>query len=367
MVKICLCTDIYGAAGVGETAFQYSLAAKRKGIDFVISGFIENAAAKYLPIIDKSSPKFVEKGVAGKVYALNSENSKDVDLFVFFFDNGNFYDIDELPGALEKITRIVPKEKSIVIDSDGKYNPTMYGNNDCNHISKRAGRNWIKTFESLSDRIFQTTLKPSRENAESFVFWGYQEPKRKLKKRFDLLYLGSNWHKIDNIKKFMTHLDTIRNLYPRIAVSGKNWITQDSDWPKATIPDVNFFLERNIELKEQLTRFGEFTKTLSSSKYSPILIRPILSKMEIITPRMIETFASGTIPVLTNDFYYAKDLYGKESHKLKLGEVPVEKLTDMQINENEYVRIVKTIQSKLKAEHSYEQKLEQLLKIGGLK
>ncbi|MFW6026075.1 MAG: hypothetical protein ACOCRX_07010 [Candidatus Woesearchaeota archaeon] len=363
-MKICLCADIYYNVGVAETAYQYSLAAKEMGIDFSISGFVDNKAKDKLPLIDEPDNwdgKGEEKN--GEEYSLTKENVEDIDLFVFYFDNGNFYDRDEYTGELEKLLEVLPREKAIVIDADGKYNETLNYEGDSNHTSRRAGENWKHTFESISDDIYQTTLNPRNPNVNSFLFWGYKEPEKEEDKEFDLLYLGSNWHRMEKLKNFLDNFDRIRSHFPKISVWGKNWTMPDKYWPDATKPDMSYFKQKDIDLKEYTTDFGEFTQILGKSRFSPILIRPILSYMEIFTPRMLETFASGTIPILTTDFGYGKQIYGDESRELFLGEKPVEKLVDMSNNETYYRNITEEIKKNLKEHHSYENRLEKLIEI----
>ncbi len=366
-MKICLCADIYYNIGVAETVYQYSVAAKKMGIDFVVSGFVDNRAKDKLPLIGPPE-KWDGEGeqMDGEEYPLTPENVKDVDLFVFYFDNGNFYDRDQYPGELEKLLSILPRERAIVIDADGKYNQTLSHEGDSNHASQRAGENWRHTFKSISDDIYQTTLVPINPNVKPFLFWGYKEPEGdREEKEFDLLYLGSNWHRMKKLQDFLDNFDSLRIQFPKISVWGKNWTTPDKYWPDATKPDMSYFRQKDIDLKEYTTKFGEFTRILSKSRFSPILIRPILSYMQMITPRMLETFASGTIPILTSDFEYGKQIYGEASKKLFLKEDSREKLLDMHNNEFRYREATEEVRKNLRDNHSYESRLKKLVAITG--
>ncbi|MFW6047277.1 MAG: hypothetical protein ACOCP4_05785 [Candidatus Woesearchaeota archaeon] len=363
-MKICLCADIYYNVGVAETAYQYSLTAKKMGIDFAISGFVDNKAKGKLPLIGEPD-KWDGGGeeMDGEEYSLTKENVKDVDLFVFYFDNGNFYDRDVYPGELEKLLRVLPREKAIVVDADGKYNKTLTYEGDSNHTSQRAGENWKHTFESISNDIYQTTLNPMNPNAKPFLFWGYKEPETKEEKEFDLLYLGSNWHRMEKLQRFLDNFDGIRSQFPKISVWGKNWTMPDKYWPNVTKPDMTYFKQKDIDLKEYTTKFGEFTQILGRSRFSPILVRPILSYTEMITPRMLETFASGTIPILTTDFEYVKQIYGNASEELFLRGDPIKKLVDMENNESYYRMVTEEVRKNLREHHSYENRLRELVEI----
>ncbi len=364
-MKICLCTNIYYNVGVAETAYQYSLAAKRLGIDFVVSGFIEEKAAKQLPLVGPMMEwdKLGDVTWDGEEYPLDKKQISGIDLFVFYFDNGNFYDQDEVPGSLERILSIIPRERTIIVDADGKYNLTMNYAGDSNHISLRAGQNWHHSFDSLSDAVYQPTFSPIDPKVKSFLFWGYKEPENIGEEKFDVLYLGSNWYRMNQIKRFLSHFSGIRSLFPKISVWGKNWTKADKYWQQATKPDLTFFEERDIDIREYMTEFGEFTQILSGSDFSPILIRPILSHMGIITPRMLETFASGTIPILTEDFWYAEQLYGPLSKELFLGSDPEGRLLDMRNNRPYYQKIVNLIRRELRDEHSYEKRIKDMVRL----
>ena len=364
-MKICFCGHIFYCAGISETVYQYSLAAKKQGVDFVVAGYVDDKAANKFNLVgpSSSSDHLGADAEEGEEYPLTFDNVKDIDLFVLFFDNGNFYDRDKYPGELDRLLRVLPRDRTIVVDTDGKYNDTVTHEDDCNHISRRDCSNWKHTFDSVSDAIFQPTLKPMNPKVRSLVFWGYAEPQNKLVNSHDLMYLGSNWYRMTKIKEFLGSFTSLRDYYPRISVWGKNWIVHDKYWPSATRPDIEFFAARNIRLKEYMADFGKFTETLSSATFSPILIRPVSTRMQLLTPRMFETFASGAIPILTRDFYYSKDLFGAHSQELMLGRDPKAKLIDMAKNAAHYWEVANSIRKELKKKHSYEQRLSELIAI----
>jgi len=363
-MKICLRSNIYYNVGVAETIYQYFLASKDLGIDFKIAGFIEEKVTNFIQPISKPLPRRKnEINLHGRDYPITKENSKDVDLFVFYFDSQNpFKGGDE--NELERILSIVPREKSIVIDADGKYNPLMNTGDDSNHVNETERQEWIKTFRALSDRIFQPTLNPLCKEVKPFTFWGYKEPREKRKIEHDVLYLGSNWYRWDRMEEFMKQFEGLRDLFPRLTVMGSYWLSSDPYMPNANKHNPNFFKENDIKVQEYVTEFGEFTEILSGSRFSPILIRPVLSKMKMITPRMFETFASGTIPFLPPHFDYCEELYGKEAKELIIDGDTTSKLRDMNKREERYKKITEAMGERLRINNSYEKRIDELIKIG---
>ena len=359
-MKICIHAPLFYNVGVAETAFQYSQM-NNKEFNVVFAGYIEDKVANRISLIGKPDPiGSGDDNPNAKWYPITEENSRDVDLFLFYFDHGNFFDSEQGKKELERIVSIIPREKRIVLDADGKYNEIYECEGDSNHQSEDSRKKWIATFETLSDKIYQPSLKISNPKVKFLPFWGYKEPVQKKQVNYDLIYLGSNWFRMDRIIKFMDNLAKIRSMFPRIEVIGKNWLREDPYWPDATKQNVNYFNKNNIKLIEYTTNFGEFTEILSGSRFSPILIRPVLSKMGLITPRMLETFASGAIPILTRDFDYSKQIYGELSQELMLGENPLEKLEDMAKREEYYKSITEMIRKRLRQEHSFEKRVEKL-------
>jgi hypothetical protein len=104
--------------------------------------------------------------------------------------------------------------------------------------------------------------------------------------------------------------------------------------------------------------------TMGSGRLSPILIRPVLSALEMATPRMFETFVANTVPVLPPYFRYASALYGEGVAPLILPEAPAPAIGDLLDNYADSVALAEEIASKLTRDHSYERRLSQLVEIG---
>ena len=362
-MKICFRANLYYNVGVAETVYRLNLAAKSKGIDFRVAGFIEDKISKTIPTIGPALPIDInEVNKNGEDYHIDEKNSSDVDLFIFYFDSQNPFIGERGKSELEKIVRHVPRKKSLIIDADGKSNCLTKVEGDSSHINEREREEWLKVYDAISDRVFQPSLTPLNKNVKSFMFWGYDEPKDKEQNLYDVIYLGSNWYRWDRMEEFMNNFKSLRHLFPRLAVVGSHWLTSDPYNPQANKHKPQFFEENNISIKEYVTKFGEFTRIIGQARFSPILVRPILSKMKLITPRMLETFASGTIPIIPNHFDYAEELYGKQATELMLGDNPIDKLKHMAKNEKRYQIIAGTIRDRLR-KYSYGLRIEELISL----
>jgi hypothetical protein len=363
-MKICFNCCLYESAGATETIYQYYLAGQRLGIDVSIAGFIAKKVALWIPTLGEPE-KLREEYIDADWYPITNELAKNVDLFVFYFDNDNPFDPETDKDELDRVIDAVPRDRAIVIDADGKYNPvTECEEGDTNHLDKTSWLKWKHTFDSLSDHIFQPSFCITQSNVKFFPFFGYLDQLSPYSdKMYDVLYLGNNWHRWYQMTEMIGYLDELRGLFPRIGITGNNWTSPDQYWPEAKYSDPAFFEEKDIEVSEQCPPIGEVVSFMSKARYAPILLRPILQKMQMITPRMFETFAAGVIPIITNNFHYCQKLYGPASYELQLGANPVAKLRDMVLRRHYYIDIVRNVCEKLTKEHSFSVRLQQLKRI----
>jgi hypothetical protein len=109
------------------------------------------------------------------------------------------------------------------------------------------------------------------------------------------------------------------------------------------------------------TPYGQVEKTMSRGKVNPILIRPILNEMGFVTPRMFETFAADTVPLIPNYFRHANELYGDEIFHLTLSPDPAVKIMEILENYQKYRDVSLRIGEKLRRKHSYQVRISQLL------
>lgn len=101
---------------------------------------------------------------------------------------------------------------------------------------------------------------------------------------------------------------------------------------------------------------------MSKGFINPILVRPILNKLKLVTLRMFETFAADTVVVFPRYFKHSIDLYSEDGKELFLSAHPEVDILRILKNYKKYSRISKKIRNKLVNKHSYEERLRELVK-----
>ncbi len=167
----------YGDAGSAQDLYHYGHAAKELGHQVVMYG--------------RPDPSSLFS------FSLDVESA---DALVFVFEwTTQLRDGDRLD--LARLLTKVPRQRRIVIDCDGAYNEAITVDGDYNHRNQAASRAWIEICDSISDRIYQPTLRPSRPNVRTFFFHGYdpawERPLDFRSKEFGMVYVGHSkfrWH-----------------------------------------------------------------------------------------------------------------------------------------------------------------------------
>jgi hypothetical protein len=98
--------------------------------------------------------------------------------------------------------------------------------------------------------------------------------------------------------------------------------------------------------------------------FSPVIYRPLFSRLRLVTCRTFETPAANTIPLFGLDAGYVTEVYGERAAELVLpDDGAAEKVADIMRRPEDYVDIVVGIRQHLAEEHSYELRLQELLRI----
>jgi hypothetical protein len=269
--------------------------------------------------------------------------------------------------TIEEICKFIPRANRILIDPDCKYSEPCSFGKDSNHPTSDSYSFWTSLYDSLSDIILQPFIgkrKKTKTKIHSFLYFGMDNKLpnfSRVKKDFDLLYVGNNWYRWQDIKKLITKVSSIRSLVKRIGIFGKYWNQEVmSGDEEATVSDFNFLKQNKIIVRKSVP-YGQVEKFMSRGLLNPIFIRPILHKLQLITPRMLETFNADTIPLIPSYFSYAKDLYGEEIHQLMLGNNWADAIVRIINNYGYYRNLSKEIKKILRSKHSYEARIKELL------
>lgn len=266
---------------------------------------------------------------------------------------------------LDEIKKQIPRSKRLIIDPDCKYAKPVVAGGDSNHSNSKSYDYWTKLYDDLSDTILQPTLKKiSGNNVHQFLYFGINPilTNKNIKKEFDFLYVGNNWYRWSDIYKFIKSTSSIRDKLKKIAIIGRYWDKEVmKGYEEATYSDPNFLKTNKIELIKS-TLYGSVEQSMSKGLISPIFIRPILNKLKLVTPRMFETFSANTVVILPEYFKHAAKLYGEKESELKIPKQPNDKIADILNNYKKYSNLCKDIRENLNKLHSYETRLNELIK-----
>jgi glycosyltransferase involved in cell wall biosynthesis len=111
-------------------------------------------------------------------------------------------------------------------------------------------------------------------------------------------------------------------------------------------------------------RFPEVIDWMSKGRINPVLLRPVFEQLRIVTPRIFETVAANTLPLLVLDSTYVREIYGEQALDLVLPEeAPKEKILDLVHHPQRYREVLMEIRGHLAEHHSHTARLRRLIEI----
>lgn len=284
------------------------------------------------------------------------------DLGVMVFESEQFLSLADL----SRIERIVPRSHRVIIDPDGNYLEIVRDGADTNHPTEESLHYWSAFYRQLSDTVLQPRLGPMEPGTQRFLYFGLDlhrpgDPRANSEKLYDLLYIGNNWYRWHDIVWLLGQLQTIRPKLGRIAIFGKDWFGETATgYEECTYSDPTMLEAHGVETYGSVP-FDEVEPRMGQGKLHPIFIRPILNALKLITPRMFETFAADTVPILPPYFHHAAALYGEKVRPLCLPPNPNDSILSMLDNYSDYVCLAFEIRNELITAHSYESRLAELI------
>lgn len=286
------------------------------------------------------------------------------DLLVIVYESYPFLS----PETINEICAFISRSKRILIDPDGKYSEPCSVENDSNHQTLDSYNYWTRLYDSLSDVILQPFIGNEtkiKNNVQSFLYFGMDNELSdfsRIKKEYGLLYVGNNWYRWHDIKWLVETIIPIRLQLKRVTLIGQFWSEEVmEEFKEATYSEPSLLRKNNIEVLGSAP-YGQIEKVMSKGLLNPIFIRPILNKLEFVTPRMFETIMADTVPLIPSYFKYAHRLFGDEINQLVLSaDHSTEDLEKILRNYEKNKKLAGELRKSLKAQHSYEVRLKQLL------
>lgn len=340
-----------------------------QGSGLVIQGYTEAARAlgHEVSVYGRWIP-----GKVNPVIPLNYSLDIDAaDAVVFIFE----WTTQLKPGDQLDLARIVskvPRHRRVILDGDGKYNDVIQVADDYNHTDASESRRWIETCDSISDKICQPTLHPRRPNVIPFLFYAYnpswQRPLEAGCREFDVLYVGHSKFRWSPMARVLRGIEPIRPQLRRIGLVGYGW-DSPPHWANSMQLEQAYFADTGklgamgIEALPAV-RFQYVIDWMSKARCNPVLLRSLFGDLRIVTPRLFETFAAGTIPLLVLDPRHVEEIYGAAGLELVLPEeAPQEKILDIVHHPERYRDVVTNIRGHLADKHSHAARLGRLIEI----
>ena len=266
----------------------------------------------------------------------------------------------------------VPRARRVVLDCDGAYNDALALDGDYNHRDAAAARRWVETCDSLADKVCQPTLRPLRPNVRPFLFYAY-DPAWELPldfraKEYGMLYVGHSKFRWRPLARVLRAVEPVRPRVGRLALVGHGW-DAPPPWAgpmrmeDAYATDPAYLRRLGVEVRPAVP-FGRVIGWMSRATFNPVLLRPTFGRLGLVTPRLFETPAAGTIPLLGPGAAHVPELYGEGAGELVLpDEEPQEKILDLVSRPERYAAIVAGIRRHLAERHSHAARLRQLIEI----
>ncbi len=215
------------------------------------------------------------------------------------------------PEDMARIDPLIPSARRLVIDNDGHSLPFVSIGNDDN-FTPAGIEIWKEQFELAECRTVCPRLLGSSEAPveDAFSFFGMppteegamQEPR--ASDRCALRYIGANWWRFDQFVEVVRAFRQVAGWMGRVEVCGRWWDGEIwSGHEKGTTARPSVLHDLGVEVRPPVP-FGEVVSAMSEASLSPVLVRPVLSALGLVTPRFFETMSANTIPLfLMRDAY----------------------------------------------------------------
>ena len=109
--------------------------------------------------------------------------------------------------------------------------------------------------------------------------------------------------------------------------------------------------------------FDQVIDSMTRAFLNPVLLRPTFERMRLVNPRIFETPAAGTIPLLNLDPAHIEEIYGPDGLELAVGDDASERIADVLDRPEYYGEVVTGVRERLARSHSHIARLQELVEI----
>ncbi len=343
-VRVAVAGNFHWNAGYSQTVAGYIAAAADVGCEVAVAAplsRVDDEVPRHLPMVD-------DVGWATHL--------------VFMFEARQYVTERHL-----ELAAAVPRHRRAVIDLDGRWAPVPSGEDDGSESSTES---WRQVFRELSDLVLLPKAAGQLpEGATFFKCFGLprelRRPSESAPAEYDLQYIGNNWWRWDALAQVVEAACSADGVFRRVRVCGRWWDGERCPgFEAATMGKQGWLRERGVEITPPVP-FGQVVAEMGRAAISPLLVRPLVRETSLLTPRMFETLASGSVPALPAAASFVASVYGDGADQLLLGSDPATTLGRMLAERSHYARVVGAIQDRTASQYSYPRVLTELLELLG--
>lgn len=349
--RILFAGEFHWNAGSAQMIAQYSRVAGEAGCEVGVStqlSRLDDRVGTYLPLVEDVN------------WATH---------LVLVFESGPF-----LIDGRRELAESIPRHRRIILDPDGHWGDLITDGVDSNGAwegvdAPTGNRRWNDLYADLSDVVLQPRVgSPLPAGAEFFSYFGMPDPATtegpghaRTNPRYDLQYVGANWWRWDQMVKVFEGGLAAGIPTDRLRLAGRWWTGDPHPRHRAaTSNDPDWLAARGIDVVDPVP-FGQVVAAMGEAAITPILARPVLSRMGLLTPRMFETLASASLPVFGDDIGYLGDIYGADAHALRLGQDTAGAIRRILTDPDTHLDATRRIRREVHARFRYEAVVKQLL------
>ncbi|MDP9863659.1 MULTISPECIES: hypothetical protein [Streptosporangium] len=341
--RILISGNFHWQAGFSQTVAAYVRAAEEVGCEIRVSAPLSRMDAE----VPRHLP--VEQDVRWGTH------------LVLMFEARQFLTADqiELAGSF-------PRDRRLIVDFDGHWGAGEDAAGD-SASNKYSVESWRLLYSTLSDLVLQPKVSgPLPPGAEFFKCFGLpravSHPLELGRKRdYDLQYIGSNWCRWEPLAEVVEAAARARPPLRRLRVCGRWWEGETCPgFEDITSGEPGWLRRRGVEVHPPVP-FDHVIQEMGRALISPILVSPMVTRTGLLTARLFETLASGSLPVLPAEAEFMAPVYGDDAAHLTLGADPAAVLTRLTADYEHHARIVGGVQDRLRVEYGYRRVLEDLL------
>ena len=298
-----------------------------------------------------------------------SRDLEDADYVVFIFESG----VQWLSGLrLPRILSAIPRARRAILDADGLYNPLVRVNGyDRNHPNEAQRAEWVRRCDLLAGRVLQPSTQPQLAAVRPVPFYGFDprlkiEPAASPTKRFDIVHLGHNWWRWEEISRtLLPSLELIRDQVGEVSFVGSWWngtppTPIEQELEAAFSADSTLFQRLRINVQPPVP-YTHVIEKMSEGRVNIMTQRPLFKQLRLLTSKYFELFAADTIPLVMIDPDHAEEVYGPDGRHLALHGDVAGRLLDALQHPGRYREIVASVRRHLEEHHSYRKRVEELV------